>query len=177
MSINLGDVFGLVSTLKATTPTKVKMFEDDPTLFGEILRRHVSFPHEWWGRRSSHSAEVMAVTEMRDKLKSDIAKFAPRCQNCVHLVATVDNSEDYSMNATVFTASATCAKNEGYSTTCPDGQTAVRRGCKATVVDHAVATDDLLDVIKEALKILSVAQPNITPASPDTPTTLSDEVW
>jgi hypothetical protein len=37
--------------------------------------------------------------------------------------------------------------------------------------------DDPLDAMREALKYRSDAQPNVTPASPDKPTTLADDAW
>ena len=161
MTTNLGDIFGLMP-MSAIMPTKIKTYEDDPTLFGETLCRRVSIPND-----DLEPVDVRKLLpKMRDNLKSDIGKFAPRCQDCINCVANVEREEDFVADVTLFTVSATCAKEGGYSMVCPDGQTAVRKGHRAVVDACPGMTDDLPD-----------AQPNITLTSPDKPTTLAHDAW
>ncbi len=176
LSSMFGSDLALISS--ATVTPKIKTFEDDPTLFGQVAMSTLTV----------NTAEVTAygATEVRrriefavDKMRREIAVQMPRCAVCEHCTPELRTSPLSNDDATNYVLRMYCKspKQGGFTLTCPDGSIAVAKGHKALVNDRPEMTDDLLDAMREAWKYHPDTQPDITPASPDKPTTLANDAW
>jgi len=158
---------------------KVKTFEDDPTVFGQVLQEKilVSRIDEM---RFGNDALSDRIRQSSERMRREVADHMPRCAKCSNFMLEVIPTQDLISDTTTHILRTKCkGAPSGSTNVCPDGELAVKRGFRA--VSHsrlhtgpllADNTMPLLSTWHESMPVKT----NIR-TSPDTPMTASEDAW